>query len=89
MICLATGLPHVGDPCARCLLVDDVARATREDPRVVEGQKLSDEARWAMDAGKGLPLREWMKLEGAWRLRVDEQRALFSEVWAEKMRERT
>ena len=87
MICLATGLPHAGDPCARCLRLDETARRTREDPRVVELREAADLAWVVKRASRHLPIREWDRLDMAWRKAVDDAQAMFQRVWAEKAEE--
>lgn len=86
-ICLSTGLPHVGDACARCIRMDEIARRTREDPRAVAAQAVKEAVLLAKDVGRDLPLQEWLKLDDAWRSEVDEARAVFESVWAEKAEE--
>lgn len=88
MICLKTGLPHPGDPCSPCLRVEEVARRTREDPRVVELREAADLAWAAKQTGKHLPLLEWDRLDAAWRKAVDDAQATFARVWVENWAEK-
>lgn len=80
MICLATGLPHPGDPCDRCVAFEKRLAIARADPAVVAA-RAADEAAWqAYNAGRGLPLEERYKLEKAWCAASDAEREAFTQA---------
>lgn len=81
-MCFATG-KFEDEPCAKCADLDARLARTRKDPRVIEATAATDTAWNEMQNNRAIPLKEWLKLECAWRKASDDARAVFSHVFQE------
>ena len=77
-ICLNTGLPHVGEDCARCIELERCLVFARDHHLVTEAHARTDAAWLAYQAGKHLPDVQAHPLEAAWRSAVENERVAFA-----------
>lgn len=75
------------DPCAADLRLTALAKATREDQRVIAASAAVGDAWTAYAAGRDLPLRDRDELEQKWRAASRAAGAVATAVWAEKRAE--
>lgn len=59
------------ESCASDMRLKWIAKATREDPRVIAARSVAAEALKLRDSGRTLPANEWSRLDRAWHKAAD------------------